>query len=122
MLEKLTHLLLKEISEICGDGGYKIVETEELLACFKDEPVPRKALDGMLTYLRENGYIDVRYAEGDLYCLTLLPLGRVYAERERAVRTENKRKYFCVFLMTALGALLGGFLGALFASFVGGMA
>ena len=116
-MDKRTHLLLDTVSALCADGSFKIIEEDELLACFPPKlPVDRTGLGEMLGYLRENGYIDMRYAEEGVYCLTVLPAGRIYAERERAARTEHKRRLFGNFLMTALGALLGGFLGALFAS------
>ncbi len=113
MLDKRTHLLLSRIAELCDGGSYKVVEEKELLACFP----PKLKTDGeglvhMLRFLSEHGYIDIRYAEEGVYCLSPLPEGRMYDERMRRERTENRKRRLYLFMFTLLGAFAGAFAGA----------
>ncbi len=119
MLDKRTHLLLRRIAELCADGSYQIVEERDLLACFP----PKLKTDGeglvhMLRYLSEHGYIDVKYAEEGVYCLSPLPEGRMYDERTDRERAEGRKRRLHLFLFTLLGAFAGAFLGAYLAAVV----
>lgn len=119
MLDKRTHLLLSRIIQLSSDGSYKVVEEKDLLACF---PLKLKT-DGeglvhMLRFLREHGYIDVRYAEEGVYCLSPLPEGRMYDERIRREREETLKRRACLFVFTLLGAFAGAFAGAYLAAVI----
>lgn len=123
MLDKRTHLLLERIGTLCDGGGYRIIEESELFACFPPKlPTDREGLSAMLRYLRAHGYIEICYAEEGVYCCSVLPEGRIYTENERLKRAEETRRRAAVLLCAAIGALIGGFLGALFAFLAGGMA
>lgn len=119
MLDERTSLVLNKINELCGDGGYKIAEEGELLACF---PVSGRAdgeeLRHILRYLEERRFIDVKYAEDGVFCLCPLPEGRLYFETAREKRFEGARRRREIFLTTALGAFSGAFLGALLVFFL----
>ncbi len=113
MLDKRTHLLLSRIAELCFDGSYKIVEEEDLLACFPPKlKTDKEGLVHMLRFLREHGYIDVRYAEEGVYCLSPLPEGRIYDERMKREKTESRKRRLYLFVFTLLGAFAGAFAGA----------
>lgn len=119
MLDKRTHYLLSRIIELSSDGSYKVVEEKDLLACF---PLKLKT-DGeglvhMLNFLRRNGYIDVRYAEEGVYCLSPLPEGRMYDERVRREREETLKRRAILFVFTLLGAFAGAFAGAYLAAVI----
>lgn len=105
--------MLSRIVELCSDGSYKVVEEKELLSCFP----PKLKTDGeglahILRFLREHDYIDVRYAEEGVYCLSPLPEGRMYDERTRRERGETRKKRLYLFVFTLLGAFAGAFAGA----------
>lgn len=113
MLDKRTHLLLSRIIELCFDGSYKIVEESELLSAFPAKlQTDGEGLVHMLKFLREHGYIDVKYAEKGVYCLSPLPEGRMYGERIRRERSESVRRMIRLFAFTLLGAFTGAFAGA----------
>ena len=119
MLDKRTHYLLSRIIELSSDGSYKVVEEKDLLACF---PLKLKT-DGeglvhMLNFLREHGYIDVRYAEEGIYCLSPLPEGRMYDERIRREREETLKRRAFLLVFTLLGAFAGAFAGAYLAAVI----
>lgn len=113
MLDKRTAAVLSAINSLCGEGKYEIVEREELLRA-ASLPEGEEKVEEMLSYLAENGYIDVKYTDRErgLYCLYPLPAGRAYAEKVTAKRLEKKRTDSRAFLFTALAAFVGSVLGA----------
>lgn len=114
MLDKRTSVLLNGINELCTEGSFKIVEEQELVSLF-----PKKyAMDGdgvrrMLVYLKDNRYIELKYADEGVYCLCPLPEGRLYFERAREQRSDTFRRRRDIVLMTAIGAFAGAFLGGI---------
>lgn len=112
MLDKRTGALLFRINALCKEGGYKIVEEKELLSCFPQSE-DGESLAHTLSYLKERGYIDIRYAEDGVYCLTPLPDGRLYFETALRERSDDLRRKRSAFFLTLLGAFLGSLAGAL---------
>lgn len=111
-MDKRTALLLQTINSLCEDGRYKVVEKQDLLAAFPTAFMQgEEGLDGMISYLKEHEYIDVRYADKGrgVYCLYPLPAGRLYAERlaaKRAERNENFKRIFLASFLASLSATL----------------
>lgn len=113
MLDRRTSLLLGTINDLCGEGGYKIVEEGELISRFPQKyPVDREEVSHMIGYLAEKKYVDVRYAEEGVYCLCPLPEGRLYAEERLRERTNSVRSRLGAAFLAFLAAFLGAFLGA----------
>ena len=113
MLDKRTSFLLAKINELCAEGSYKIVEKDELLSCFPDKlKVDEEGLKQMISYLQEHRYIDVRYADGGVYCVCPLPEGRLYFEDLRKEKGQTGRNRRDIVLLTVLGAFLGAFIGS----------
>ncbi len=114
MLDKRTATLLHEINVICSGGKYEIVEEGELLSCFPTkEGMDKDSLKKTVDYLAERGYVDVKYAEGGVYCLCPLPEGRLYSERTKTAKTDGARRRWETVLVTAIGAFVGGLVGSL---------
>ena len=71
----------------------------------------------MLDYLSENGYINIKYSGGGMYCICPLPLGRGYCEQEADKKSECilQLKYFmsAAFFGSFAGAVLGALVFAL---------
>ncbi|MBQ9081692.1 MAG: hypothetical protein IJY26_03555 [Clostridia bacterium] len=115
MLDKRTAFLLQKINVLCADGNYKILEKDELLSAFPDHLAQsEEGLDGMLAYLQEHEYVDIKYADKErgVYCLYPLPAGRLYHEKTSERRAEAVSS-FKKFLFTAFfAAFLGAFFGA----------
>ncbi len=113
MLDKRTHLLLSRIALLCNDGSYRVVEEKDLLSSFPEKlKTDGEGLLHMLKYLREHGYIDVKYAEDGVYCLSPLPEGRMYDERTRRERREGIKRRTALFVSALLSAFAGAFAGA----------
>ncbi len=107
MLDKRTERLLKKLNFLCKSGGYCILEGDELLFEGEDDD----SVKGMLGYLQDRGYLDMRYAEEGEYCLRLLPEGRLYSERENRERSGEKKRLKTLACCSALGAFFGALLG-----------
>ena len=109
MLDKRTSALLQSINDFCSSGTYKIFSEEDFLSAFPEKwGVTAEALAQMLDYLSENGYINVKYSGGGMYCICPLPLGRGYCEQEAEKRSECvlQLKYFMY------AAFFGSFAGS----------
>ena len=112
MLDKRTSALLQSINDFCSSGTYKIFSEEDFLSAFPEKwGVTAEALAQMLDYLSENGYINVKYSGGGMYCICPLPLGRGYCELEAEIRSECvlQLKYFmsAAFFGSFAGSVLG---------------
>lgn len=115
MLDSRTALLLRKINSLCADDNYKITDKEELLGVFPPALAPSaEGLDDMLSYLKENSYIDIRYADRlrGVYCLHPLPAGRFYAEKESEERAEAAENFRKMMLAALIGSFTGALLGA----------
>ena len=113
MLDERASALLEKINTLCSDGSYKIVEADELLSALPSSlSSDAEALSQTLRYLAEHDYINIKYAEGDVYCLCPLPGGRMYFENVKVAKSSSFRRRRDTVLLTALGAFLGAFLGS----------
>lgn len=113
MPDEQTKFLLQRITELCADGNYKVVEREDLLSALPSG-MQEGDLDGMLSALQAQEYVDIKYADRarGVYCLFPLPSGRNYAERLREKRFEEEEKTRRSLLVSFFGAFAGGALGA----------
>lgn len=113
MLDKRSSALLFKINTICSAGSYQIVEEGELLSCFPAKfGMGAEGLQRILSYLEERGFIEIKYADGGVYCISPLPDGRLYFENVLSERSEGARKKRNLFVLTVIGAFLGSFMGA----------
>ncbi len=112
MLDERASALLEEIDRLCGEGGFKIAEEEELLSSFSGT-VQREELKRLLCDLEERKYIEIKYAEGGVYCLRPLPEGRLYFQTLKEQRREGMRRRTDVLMLSMLGGFLGSLFGAL---------
>jgi hypothetical protein len=113
MLDGRTAVLLQKINEWCEDGKYKVLERADFLAAF---PVyqEEEGVDGMLSYLAEHEYIDIRYSDQErgIYCLYPLPAGRSYAERLQDEQQNERSTLRKNLLVSFLGGLAGALIGS----------
>ncbi len=94
-----------------GNMGYVIYSVSELteqIGC--DGESIRATINNLL----DGNYIDVRYSRGDFYCLAVL---KCYAETQNAI-AENETPDKKIYLIYALFAFLGAFIGGIFAQII----
>ncbi len=107
MLDRRTGKLLEKLNALCASTAFCLVDEEELIFAGEDGDSVR----GMLGFLKDRGYLEIQYADGGEYCVRILPEGRLYSERERAEKRDEKRRNRSVALCAFVGALLGAVLG-----------
>ena len=120
MLDKRTSHFLKVVAKICDDGSYKIIEKTELLKEMNSKQQDFAALNQMVRYLQDNEMIDVKYSDETVFCLTVLPKGRVMHESMRHKGHEtvgiNRRTLFILVGACFLASIVGAMIGALIAN------
>lgn len=106
--------MLTRLNDVCEGDGFKILEEGELLSLFPaGSAADATVLSKAITYLKDHEYIDVEYAEDGVYCLRPLQKGREYKEEVRTEKSDSFRRRRDTVLLTAAGAFLGAFLGAI---------
>lgn len=105
-----------------GMGGYKIFYEEELAECLPDNMRNRETLEAALKNLNGGGYIDVKYARGNTFCIACIkkyeaPATENKPEISPAVcqtvkPTFSKTTYFALSLFAFLGGAAGGCVAA----------
>ena len=72
-MDDVKRALFYKISESCKNGGFAIIDgTEFADAIPEGERRAAGEIDGALKELQKLGYIDIRYARGDMYCVAAL--------------------------------------------------
>ena len=121
MLDKSTAKLLSVVSKICADGSYKIIEIGDLIK----EMLPRFHVDAgnighMMRYLADNEMIDIKYNDENVFCIAILPKGRVATEMPRNEKQDRRMKKAFLALLYG-GCFLAAFVGGLVGAIVGGL-
>ncbi len=117
MLNKKSLKVLKVLSSICEDGTYKVIEYENLIQKLSIEKNSSKmVIDQILDNLKVCQYIDIKYAENNTYCLSVLPKGRMIIEEKsmflKSQKTTNLM-LFATMLFSGIMAFIGAFLAVI---------
>ena len=108
MLDKQNIKILKKLQKLCPDGSYKVFDLSELISLFN---VSKDALDNDLKHLKDNEYIDIKYADDNVICLCLLPKSRQLEEQESA-KSYSHLNIMKVMLIAGIFSGIMAFLGA----------
>ena len=118
MLDKKSEILLSELKRIVPNG-YKVLTKSEIIDML---PVKMQgnsqSVDEQLTFLYNNGYIDIKYRDKDEVCLCLTLKTDSYLSTERN-RVEKTRITDGQLWLLFGGMFLAAFLGALVATLIG---
>ena len=118
MLDKQTSTLLANLNAICQDGSYKVIEKNELInAISKKNKVDEDALKAMIEHLQERNYLSIKYSDDNVYCLSVLPKGRLFEEKSKELANE-KRKFNKLVVITLSLSSVASFVGAFCAMIV----
>ena len=121
MLDKKSDAVLKLLVENVG-ANYKVINKGQLLAQLPSKlHLDAHGLQGIITFLKEDEYIDVKYQDKDEICLSTTVKAASYNENEKNViqRTSISSMQIsilalCAFLASFAGALLAVLIGKLF--------
>ncbi len=113
MLDKKMTAVLKMLSEKVG-YGYKVVKKQSLLdALPKRLKINDDTFNSILTYLKQNDYVVVKYQDKEDMCLTLTVKAESYLEGEQEVAVKSKiatGQAAALFIGVFLAAFLGAFI------------
>ena len=108
MLDKRCFDLLKFLCAECGDCGYKIFSTQELISAVGGGE--KKDLNKTLQTLIDKDYITVKYQDEREVCLSATKKGRLFEENRIDAELEKMRVERKCFVFAFSGALAGGLL------------
>ena len=113
-MDRICGAVLNKIHALSPAGRYVIVDEDELYDAFPDgEEKSFDELKKSLNLLVKQGYIDVKYSRGDIYCIA--PLRRYEEETVEEPFEEIRRFRFDPVLISAFA---GGALGSLIISLI----
>ena len=118
MLDKKTDAVLTLLVEKCGNT-YKVLDKNQIV-----EELPKKLgvdMQGLLaivTFLKENEYVDVKYQDKDEICICTTVKAESYREGEKDMTQKAKITNGQVGLLW-LGAFLAAFIGSMLAMLIG---
>ena len=118
MLDRKTDAVLELLTQKAGNS-YKVLNKTQLL-----EELPKKldldmqGLMGIITFLKENQYVDVKYQDKEEICLSTTVKAESYVEGEKNITQKAKITNGQVGILM-LGVFLAAFLGTLIATLIG---
>ena len=113
MLDKRTSSLISKLDKLCDNGAYKVFDLNELATTLKSK---EDALKSDLNYLKDYGYIDIKYSDESVVCLAVLPKARAEKENleDKAFTSKSiVRIMFFTCILSALFSFLGAFIATL---------
>jgi len=115
MLNKNTSELLKYLTTEIKDDTFKVLEISQIIKNLSN--LSRDELKEILDYLTERNYINVKYCDNDVYCIGVLPKGRLHNEEELNGKKEKKvfKYMFIIYMLLSFGS---AFLGTMLALWV----
>ena len=118
MLDKQTSILLANLNSICQDGSYKVIDKKDLINLnSKKNKLNEDSLKAMIEHLQERNYLSIKYSDDKVYCLSVLPKGRLFDEKSKELAKE-KRKYNKLIIVTLSLSSIASFVGAFCAMLV----
>ena len=118
MLDKKTDAVLELLTQKAG-SSYKVLNKQQIL----DDLSPKLKIDlqtllGIITFLKENEYVDVKYQDKEEICICTTVKAESYSEGEKNIMQKAKITKGQLSLLL-LGVFLAAFLGTLVATIIG---
>ena len=108
-MDRICGAVLNKIHALSPAGRYVIIDEDELFDAFPEgSDRSFEELKRSLTLLIKQGYIDVKYSRGEMYCIA--PLKRYEEEQISYEPRQEARRFFDPVLLSAFA---GGALGSL---------
>ncbi len=78
MLDKTNAKVINKLIKVCP-SGYKVFELDELQKFLQ---LDKKELDESLKFLKDNEFLDIKYTDDSVICLSLLAKAKVQEETQ----------------------------------------
>ena len=118
VLDKRSARMMQTLLKYCSDGSYKIIEISDLikgmLPRFKSDA---EGIAQIIKYLADSELIDIKYSDENVYCIAVLPKGRVVEETSQT-KSQNKSLGRWFIIVMIAGCFVSAFLGALVANLI----
>ncbi|MDE7082418.1 MAG: hypothetical protein K2O89_01780 [Clostridia bacterium] len=116
-MDSISIAVFDKISSLAAFGKFVVFSEDELFDAFPDgEAKSEAALNGVLKSLKDDGFIDLKYSSGNLYCIAPLkksvpvqePVTEEVVSVEKVPKPQHIRGaiFFLAFLGGALGSLI----------------
>lgn len=115
MLDVKTEQFLYILRNLCPVGSYSVISVDEINVAHGEAPFTRGEVQSAISSLVTAGLINLRYNDGDDYCLCILPEGRSYTKSasNNGFFVRNKG-----LITSASSAFLGALVGALLSKII----
>ena len=118
MLDKKTDAVLQLLVQKCGNT-YKVLDKNQIVAELPQKlNVDVQGLLAIVTFLKENEYVDVKYQDKDEICISCTVKAESYMEGEKDMTQKAKITSGQVGILWA-GVFAAAFLGSLIAALIG---
>jgi len=118
MLDRRTAQLLMELNKICSDETYKVIEKEELCKTMpKKYKLTNEVLEQIIDHLVERKYVSLKYADENEVCVSVLPKGKLFKERNDELSMEKNKRFEIAWVAMICGAV-GAFFGSALATII----
>ena len=108
MFDAKTEAVMAYINALTEDGTYQIIDAADVAHDLSAAGVDLDTLQQIVSFLAQREYVSVKYADGDEYCLTALPKGRIaVAEQKPLPKRTIGRRELTQFAIAFLGAAAG---------------
>lgn len=120
----MDNVSLAVLNKLCATtdiGRYAIISEEEFFDALPESETPCADLSRALSNLSDDGYIDIKYSGGDMYCLAPKKLPPVHPPEPTEITVSEvktpptipEKTGFRQFLYSMLGGFLGAALGGI---------
>ncbi len=114
MLDTKSGLILKIILNECKDGGYKLLEKNDLLSCLPSKyRVEEEELDKIIYGFEKDELISIRYDDEKVYCICTLPKATKILETQKNNNVVYKFNFFLFFVLTFIACLCSSFISGI---------
>ncbi len=122
-MDRICSALLEKINALTGVGRYVIISDDEFFECFPEGAKPDGGeLKRALRALIADGYIDLKYSSGNMFCVAPVkkfePENVAEKELPEPKRDNSKSFPFSVFLAALTGSMAGSLIVSLLFAFV----
>ncbi len=117
MMDRICSAVLDKIYSLASTGRYVVFSEDELAEAFPEgENFSDADLRKKLKELSAEGYIDIKYSSGDLYCIAPLKKYAQPPEIEPQIEKKQIKTEKSLYVFTA--AMAGGALGSFIVSII----
>lgn len=121
MLDKKTDAVLELLTNKCGNS-YKVLDKKQIVSQLPSKlNIDSQGFAAIITFLKENEYVDVKYQDKDEICLCCTVKAESYTEGEKNMEQKAKITngqvgvlWIGVFVMAFLGSLIAALIAKLF--------